>query len=391
MIPDEKVAPRESVILAGDADGRQVVSLHAKRTFAFDARGACVLADEQVPLYVPRAEPRAPWHSEMDILPLKRTTDVIVHASGHGNGARRSSASIAIGTRKLVYSISGERRAAYHGSGSISFSEPEPFDTIPICYENAYGGIDENAAVPAQKTLMDFFRRHPGAYPRNMVGRGYVITESRKTVDGLLLPNVEHPEQLLTPQNLIVGAPENWWRQPQPWSCDWFDKSWYPRSSFLAGPPGDTPLDDREMAEVRLGWVEAGQRASADRKTLEQMVDGRYFDAASPSLIFPFLRANERIELMGMTPNGRLVVQLPGLLPRMEVRFEGSSYDISPTLNRLVISVDEERLSLVWHGMWHPPRELPDRLPQEGDDSTMELENVEAFIDGVLVLPAGAS
>jgi hypothetical protein len=386
-----KVASCESLILAGDADGRQIVSLHAKRTYAFDAQGACVLAEEQVPLYVPRDEPRAPWHSEMDVVPLKRTTDVIVHASAYGGGARRCTASVAVGPRKVVYNVSGDRHCIYRGQGSILFSEPEPFDAIPICYENAYGGVDENAPVPVQKTLMDFFRRHPGAYPRNTVGRGYIITEGREALEGLLLPNVEHPEHLLTPQNLIVGAPENWWRQPLPWSCDWFDKAWYPRSSFLAGPPRDTPVDDRELAEVRLGWVEAGQRANADRKTLEEIVDGRYFDAASPSLISPFIRADERIELTGMTPSGRLVVQLPGVLPRMEVRFEGKNYDLSPRPNRLVISVDEERLSIVWHGMWHPPRELPDRLPQEGDASTMELEGVEAFIDGMLVPPDGVA
>ena len=37
------------------------------------------------------------------------------------------------------------------------------------------------------------------------------------------------------------------------------------------------------------------------------------------------------------------------------------------------------------------PRELPDRLLQEGDASTMELEGVEAFIDGMLVPPDGVS
>jgi len=386
-----KVKSCEAVVLAGDSDGRQIVSLHAKRTYAFDAAGICVLADEQVPLYEPRDEPHAPWHSEMDLVPVKRTTDVIIHASAYGGGSRRCTASVEVGARKVIYHVSGDRRCVYRGRGSILFSEPDPFDTIAICYENAYGGIDENAPAPAQKTLMDFFRRHPGAYPRNMVGRGYVITESREAVDELVLPNVEHPEQLLTPENLIVGAPENWWRKPLPWSCDWFDKAWYPRSSFLAGPPRDTPLDDHEFPEVRLGWVEAGQRANADRKALEDMVDGRYFDAASPSLIVPFIRADERIALTGMTPSGRLVVQLPGTRPRMEVRFEGKSYDLIPVPNRLVLSVDEERLSVVWHGMWHPPRELPDRLPREGDDATMELEGVDAFVDGVPVLPQGAS
>jgi len=37
------------------------------------------------------------------------------------------------------------------------------------------------------------------------------------------------------------------------------------------------------------------------------------------------------------------------------------------------------------------PRELPDRLLQEGDASTMALEGVEAFINGMLVPPDGVS
>ena len=38
---------------------------------------------------------------------------------------------------------------------------------------------------------------------------------------------------------------------------------------------------------------------------------------------------------------------------------------------------------------WPTPRALPDRFPEEGDDETMLLEGVEAFIDGALVTPGG--
>jgi hypothetical protein len=380
-------AARQGVLLAYDVDGRQIVSIHAKETYAFDARGACVLAERQAPLYVPRAEPSAPWHTEMDVIPPKGTTDLIVHALAYGAGARTCVASIAVGTRKVVYAVSGDRRCSYAGRGSIRFSEPEPIDTLPICYENAYGGVDETTVVPEPKTLLDCFRRHPGAYPRNTAGKGYVVTERRETIDGLLLPNVEHPAQLLTPDNLVVGAPEIWWRQPLPWSCDWFSKAWYPRSSFLAGPSADVPFDDGELAEVRLGWVEAGQRARAQQASLDQLTDNRYFDAAAPALVMPFLRPGERIELAGMTSDGCRVVELPRACPHMKVHFEGATYDVWPVPNRVVISVEEERLSIVWHGRWRTPRELPDRLPVQGDNSTMELEGVEAFIDDALVLP----
>lgn len=381
--------PRTAALLAADCDGRQIVSLHVKKTYAFDARGACRPADEQAPLFMPREEPLAPWHTEMDILPVKRSTDIIVHAEAHGRGARTCLASIAVNDRTLVYRVTGDRRCSYRGPGSIQFFEPEPFDTIPICYENAYGGVDETEPAPVPATLLECYRPHPGVYPRNSVGRGYVVRERRDALDGLLLPSIEHPEQLLTPENLVVGAPELWWRQPIPWSCDWFSKEWYPRSSFFGGPPRDIPEDDRDLAEVRLGWIEAGQRRRAERLTPATMVDGRYFDAASPALVVPFIHDNERIELRGMTRNGQLVLELPGERPRMSVRFEGQAYDLAPVPNRLLISVEEERLSIVWHGSWHTPRDLPDRFPEADDDETMELEGVEAFIDGVMVTPGG--
>ncbi len=41
------------------------------------------------------------------------------------------------------------------------------------------------------------------------------------------------------------------------------------------------------------------------------------------------------------------------------------------------------------HGAWPTPRELPDRFPEVGDDETMLLEGVKAFIDGTLVTPGG--
>ncbi len=379
-----------AVLLAADAESRQIVSIHVKKTYAVDARGACTPADEQAPLFVPREEPIAPWHEEMDIVPIKRSTDLIVHALAYGGGAPTCLASIAVAGRTVAYRIFGDRRCAYGGPGSLRFSDPEPREAIPICYENAYGGVDETEPVPAPATLADCFRRHPGVYPRNTVGRGYVVRERREALDGLLLPNVEHPDQLLTPETLITGAPDLWWRQPLPWSCDWFRQSWYPRSSFLGGGPHDLPAEDGDVAEVRHGWVEAGQRARAQRMTLEDAVDGRYFDAASPALVLPFLRADERIELTGMTRGGRMVVELPGERPRMEVRFEGKTYDLAPVPNRVVLSVEEDRLSIVWHGAWPTPRDLPDRFPEEGDDETMDLEGVEAFIDGALVPPGGA-
>jgi hypothetical protein len=47
-------------------------------------------------------------------------------------------------------------------------------------------------------------------------------------------------------------------------------------------------------------------------------------------------------------------------------------------------------LSVVWHGAWHTTRELPDRYPEDGDDESMELEGVDAYVDGEQVTSLGA-
>src|SRR5262249_20627478 len=147
--------------------------------------------------------------------------DLIIEATAHGqaaNGAGEMMASIEVGSLKRYYRVLGDRRCIYKGRGSIAFSRPARFQQIRMRYEFAYGGLDPSVEAPKPKELLDLFNLHPGIYPRNHVGRGYVVHENAQRLDGLLLPNIENPEDPLTPDNLVAGGPENWWRQPLPWS-----------------------------------------------------------------------------------------------------------------------------------------------------------------------------
>jgi len=42
---------------------------------------------------------------------------------------------------------------------------------------------------------------------------------------------------------------------------------------------------------------------------------------------------------------------------------------------------------VVWHGAWPTPRELPERLPEPGEDASMELEGIEVVVDRRAVAP----
>jgi len=374
-----------TALLALDNEGRQIVSVHCKMTYVLLPNGTCKLADAQQPFLLDN-----PDLPESDVLPMKTATDLLVLAHAHAPliNTADMTASIEVGSVRRNYRVFGERKCIYRGKGNLEFTKPVPFEKIELCYENAYGGLDESYPVERPKKVIDLFNPPPNLYPRNPAGRGYVLTEKAEKLDGLVLPNIENPDHLLSPQNLIVNGPQNWWRQPLPWSCDWFDLNWYPRCTFLGGFPDGLPDDDREVPEVKLGWVEPFQNKRSQEKSIEGLIDARFANAATPSLVLPFLNGNEAIRLRGMTPNQEIVVQLPDARPKMQLRFEKRVHDLVPVPNRILISTKEMGLYIVWHAIWRTPRNLPDRLPRPGDTTAFELEGIEITCNGKPVAPA---
>jgi hypothetical protein len=371
-----------------DAGGRQIVSIHAKITYLIAPDGTCRRADVQEPLLMPSLDPDAELIRETDVTPIKTGTDLIVLASAHAPspGTREMAVRIGVNEARWDFAVMGDRRCIYRGPGSIELGRPEPFERMPLRYERAYGGVDENEPDPPIQHVLDAFKLPPGVYPRNPVGRGYVVRES-PAIDGLPLPNIEHPHQRLSASTLIARGPEGWWRQPLPWSCDWFDKTWYPRVTYFGGLPAHLPDDDRDVAEVRLGLVPPRQNARHARLRMADALDARFTNAASPALVLPFLRGDEALLFDGVTPQGRLTVRLPDPPPRLFVRFQGRAQEVRPVLHRVLVSTEDMAAYVVWHGAWPTPRPLPARYPRAGDDARMELEGVDVFADGQRVAP----
>ncbi|HEY0134347.1 MAG TPA: DUF2169 domain-containing protein [Nannocystis sp.] len=385
----------ETVMLAADAQQRQIVSVHAKRTYRLLASGRCVPAEVQQPfLNMGGDEPEEGAPPELDIIPYKTTTDLIVMAEAHaprGQTVTTMTASIELGKLKREYLIHGDRRCIYRGPGSVRFDRPTPFESLPMRHELAFGGCDPTVPVPPPRTLLEAMSPHPGIYPRNPSGRGYVVCDNRELIDGLLLPNIEHPVDRITPERLISGSVERWWRQPIPWSCDWFDPTWYPRSTFLGGLPDFLPDDDSVVPEVMYGYVPRGQSQRIRDAEVHQLHDPRWADAAAPGLIVPFMRGDEAIRFRGMTPTGELVVRLPGERPRMTVTFEGETHELTPVPHRVLISLEEMGVYIVWAGAWYPPRELPEHPVTAESAPGADLHGVVTKIDQRPVDPTGGA
>jgi len=216
-LPNPKPRVAEYWTLLGDLEGQQIVSVHVKRTYELLPDGRCKRAEKQMPLVMaPLVDPDGnEVFFEGDVMPVKSGTDLVIMGTVHGNGARELTASIGVGDRRFAYQVFGTRRCSYSGPGTLRFTAPEPIGEVPLRYENAYGGLDPT--VPAQRevvTLLDALEHHPGAYPRNPFGKGYVVFENGERLDGLELPNLEHPQMRLTPANLVLHGPQNWWRAP---------------------------------------------------------------------------------------------------------------------------------------------------------------------------------
>ncbi len=395
----EAAAPdsRQAVLLATDGTGNLIVSIHVKRTFQLLPTGECRVADEQMPFL--SGQPAAPPASgdagakaaqtdggdgedgvfpELDIIPHKLATDLIVMASAYaraGKPTKRMIAGIDCGGFQRRMLVQGDRRSTFRADGQIGFTDAEPFEVMPLRYERAYGGCDPTTPVPPVTNLLDAMLPHPGIYPRNPAGRGYAVTGNREHVEGLALPNIENPRDALTPARLVSGAPENWWRQPLPWCCDWFDASWYPRSAHLGGVPELLPEDDSQMEEVKLGYVAGGQRARFAKAGMADLFDAGFSDAASPGMVLPFLYGDETVRLLGMTPSGELDVRLPGRRPRIAVRAAGKLTEVQAVANRILVSPDEMGVYVVWHGAWLCPKRMKD------------LGGVDIFVDSRKVEP----
>jgi hypothetical protein len=306
----------------------------------------------------PRLVPGSDFHL------MKHATDLAVEGSIFAPGGRATSqvdACIDVGPyRKLVRGI-GDRRVHWRGNGRVDFSAPEPFEKIPLSWDRAYGGIDWRLTVPEDDPQYGAYLTeadHPGIYPRNPFGRGYVVSPEDPR-EPVRLPNLEDPEDLLTPDRFLVRDPRLWYRQPVPCNLGWTHPIMWPRMMyFLAGMDAWYPApEDRSLPEVQRGWLEPGyrQRRLADPA---QGIHPRFVQEAPHGLTVPGLRGDEEVLLWNLHPElpeirFRLPWEIP---PALSFFMDGTSYPVQPRLHHIVFRPESRTLFTVWAAAHPTPR-----------------------------------
>jgi hypothetical protein len=344
-IPDKPV--EETAILPSkDENGSPIFSLLVKRTYDITPNQAATRAGQTYPLvkvdryYDDGDAETSTVREETDLLPYKIATDVVFIGKAYAPGGepvQQMSVGLQVGTTRKALRIIGDRHCVYRSGQDPEFTDPTPFAEMEIRYDRAYGGAD----MCSDPNL-------PFYYPRNQRGTGVAITNIPEVVDGLVLPNVEDLYDPLTPDRVIVGEPQRWVSQPLSQGFGWFQRTWYPRCSFVGSVPG--MMDpDTELPEERLGLVPKGQLALARQFRLPSF-DVRFNSGASIGLAVPFLSGGEPVRLIGLHPEGELQFTLPTERPRMSLDIGLGVNELPVVLHTVCMRMDAMQVDLVWRG-----------------------------------------
>lgn len=300
----------------------------------------------------PELEPRL--RADSEFWPRKGATDFVVRGSAFSTGGptRRMRVSAAVGGRRKEIEVFGPRVLEWSADGRPRIPEPEPFESVPLVWENAYGGIDWRVPVEGRgkvATEVALLTDHPGLYPRNPWGKGYLVEDG--AVPDMEMPNLEDPADLLDADRLVTGGPAAWYRQPLPWCFEWMSAAVFPRCIFFG--PGADPWfpapEDEGCPEVARGHLPPGYRASMDERGFVGGPDRRFQQAASHDLVVPALRGGEPVQLKGLHPSyPELRFHLPERVPAIEVHVEGRGGRFEPALFSIECRPADEIVTLVY-------------------------------------------
>jgi hypothetical protein len=184
---------------------------------------------------------------------------------------------------------------------------------------------------------------HPGLYPRNPVGKGYLVLPD--PVDEVELPNLEDPADLLTAERLITRKPELWHRQPLPWCFDWTVGLTFPRYLFMGIDAWFPAPDDAALPEAQRGFVPSGLRRRLEK---DRDLAAGYLQEASLGMVVSTPLSGQPITLTGMHPEEPSISFMVPPAPSIEIEVEGERIATPPLLSNLVIFPAEKKFTVVY-------------------------------------------
>lgn len=361
----EDRAPQKIILSGQTPEGEHILCLLLKRTYDIVPGGFCTRSESDKKIIPGDVHYGDPMNStvkfESDLVPYKLATDVVLNARAYSptrQPVRTLTASLIVGQHRKDLQIIGDRVCRYNSGGDPVFTDPQPFQTMELRYERAYGGVDIYSD-----------RKVQCAYPRNYLGCGFVVRNTKKSIENLPLPNIQDHQDLLTPARLCAGEVKNWERQPIPQGFGWVHKTWRPRSSFAGIMPAERALHE-ELRKIYSGLIPPAQREMYEQTKLADM-DFRFFNGASPGLVFQYLRGDEQIRTVNLCPEIECSFRLPADRPRLGLDIGTGLHESSVVLHTVMIRMEDKQVDLVWRTA----------VPYPGPDWLPELKKLDVMVD----------
>ena len=300
-----------------DKRGAENLVLALKATYSISAEGVVQIAEEQDAIF-----PGDTFHGEPDsssiaqeseLSPPKPATDLFLRGSAlpPQPGATWVQVGFHVGDQGVWASVFGDRFWT-RSMGVAEISEPKPFESIPLIWENSFGGWD---ASPEKES-------HQEWEPTNPVGRGFRAKHSELPWEGMALPNIEDPANLIRSLDQRV----------KPVGFGPIGRHWAPRVQH-AGTYDEA-------------WIK--HRAPL----LPDDFDQQFHLAAPPALVFPgYVQGGETIYVTGCTASGQIGFYLPKLEVGGLVTVQGRQDVVPLTLNSVTVDTDRMTLHLLWKGV----------------------------------------
>lgn len=302
-------APLQTRLVFGDApDGAPIASVLAKATYLLTPSGlvAPTSDDQIVPLWEhPVLEQgvnplQSPLLHASDLVAYQPYCNVVVHGEAcapQGKRARFFDMGISVGPYMKKLRIFG-KRFVDSSNGKIRFSDPEPFDRVPLKSDLAFGGRD-HLSRPGQVVT----------HPKNPFGKGFWMDPEPTSIHGTELPCLEDPNRLLNPQQFFLHDLENIEDFPQP--------------AFLGEPPVAHP----ETLGFVIPYVRSGETVTL-----------AYMDAECPQYSF----------------------SLPNMTPKLQMDFGDCRCQVEAFLQKIEIDKSQGFITLLWRGSSYcaPPEQL---------------------------------
>lgn len=212
--------------------------------------------------------------------------------------ATRSRVHLQVGSLGYTLDVIGDRRWV-RSDDQLLASAPEPFDSIPLTWERAYGG-----KCPVETGELPFHQ--------NALGRGFYV-DAESAEEGLL-PNLESP----------VNPIQTWEDQPE--------------------PVGVAPLA-RDSALRIFNSIDLDIDANPPRI---DKIKPSYYNNANPALILDGAPdAGTLVDIRGVRPGGdKLSFALPGGTFHTYVQLADRSYVFPAHLESIVVLTEEMKVLL---------------------------------------------